>query len=659
MASEISASSLCPTSPKKRKSLGAEEDAPLATPPKRARPHSLPPLTLHWSPPSPSLLPQDTCCILPTSDRDARDAEANEAPTPQVQQASVAPQGYKFRTTHAPTFDLLCSESEESEELGEFSESSQESSAESEERVLSVETCDQPPPLMWSATSIPNTLVPEILSKTFSRYLRELLVGIDHPLDIEPLQARLGYLYSVVKALEECGMIGEGLSRHLICQSRPQAANSKLLRPGLPVVNPKPLMRFLEAATQSQGDSQLWALLRRGLATATTLKWTNQGPAFASQWLDGVVEQSIAGRGAAIAFGRTNELTARTILFRYCVGRVDQMAASDLEERFIFHQPEDMAEENVHTCGILMDTHTGMVGASLDILVCPRDEHGCLSPPPKYPLAFYEVKCRAKYAFDPMDLQNPTAIAYAQLMTQRSPVAFREFMQSISKPGVQFISQGNFPGPEEALVTTSSLWDQSSGAPTKKRRCPAADQALVKLNKSVTSSILLFGTPDLERRTIEPVRWDSGCLFYREPLFVNPRHPNFRQILVQAYVLASHFPDSPVFPHLVTFIGRQRTVAEEGVSFWLETPRASRACPSNQDPPPPPVSTRASIAADQAIPVAVIITPVQLDVAVYKVLQRNSRLAFDNTLAQLWASRTPKSVLVAAETSSSPTTESP
>ncbi|BBM13184.1 deoxyribonuclease [pteropodid alphaherpesvirus 2] len=656
MTSTSSSSPLHPPSPQKRKSLSADGVAGLATPTKRARPHSLPPLVLHWSPPSPSLLPQDGTFIFPSDDTKTRAAEETGPPAPQSQNAPVSPLGDKFSPACAPTSGLICSDSEETEDLVE---STQVLSSEAATPLSRVEACDLPPPLMWSATSIPNALPPEIFTKTFAKYLRKLLIGIDHPLDIEPLQARLGYLYSLMRALEGGGMLSEGLSRYLICQSRPQASRSKLPRPGLPVVNPKPLMRFFEAATQSQGDSQLWALLRRGLATATTLKWGSQGPAFAPQWLDGVVDQSAGGKGAAIAFGRINELTARTILFRYCVGRADHTADADPEERFIFHQPDDMAEENVHTCGVLMDTHTGMVGASLDILVCPRDQHGCLSPPPKYPLAFYEVKCRAKYAFDPMDLQSPTTLAYNQLMDRRSPAAFRRFMHSISKPGVQFISHGNFPGPEEALVTTSSLWDQSSGAPTKKRRCPAAEQALVKLNKSVTSSILLFGTPDLEQRTITPVRWDSGCLFYREALFANPRHPNFRQILVQAYVLTSHFPDSPVSPHLVTFIGRQRTVAEEGVNFWLETPSPSVACPPNHDPSPPPVSNRASIAADQAIPVAVIITPVRLDVAVYKVLQRNSRLAFDATLAQLWASRTPKSVLAADETSSSPTTESP
>lgn len=85
-------------------------------------------------------------------------------------------------------------------------------------------------------------------------------------------------------------------------------------------------------------------------------------------------------------FGRVNEPTARSLLFRYCVGRADDGGEAGADtRRFIFHEPGDLAEENVHTCGVLMDGHTGMVGASLDILVCPRDIHGYLAPVPKTP----------------------------------------------------------------------------------------------------------------------------------------------------------------------------------------------------------------------------------------------------------------------------------
>nr|UXY89442.1 UL12 [Human alphaherpesvirus 1] len=495
---------------------------------------------------------------------------------------------------------------------------------------------------MWSASVIPNALPSHILAETFERHLRGLLRGVRAPLAIGPLWARLDYLCSLAVVLEEAGMVDRGLGRHLWRLTRrgpPAAADA---------VAPRPLMGFYEAATQNQADCQLWALLRRGLTTASTLRWGPQGPCFSPQWLKHNASLRPDVQSSAVMFGRVNEPTARSLLFRYCVGRADDGGEAGADKRrFIFHEPSDLAEENVHTCGVLMDGHTGMVGASLDILVCPRDIHGYLAPVPKTPLAFYEVKCRAKYAFDPMDPSDPTASAYEDLMAHRSPEAFRAFIRSIPKPSVRYFAPGRVPGPEEALVTQDQAWSEAH-ASGEKRRCSAADRALVELNSGVVSEVLLFGAPDLGRHTISPVSWSSGDLVRREPVFANPRHPNFKQILVQGYVLDSHFPDCPPHPHLVTFIGRHRTSAEEGVTFRLEDGAGALGAAG---------PSKASILPNQAVPIALIITPVRIDPEIYKAIQRSSRLAFDDTLAELWASRSPGPGPAAAETtSSSPTT---
>ncbi|ARS01798.1 deoxyribonuclease [Macacine alphaherpesvirus 3] len=482
----------------------------------------------------------------------------------------------------------------------------------------------------WSAAAIPDALPPHVLAETFESHLRGLLRGVRRPLDVEPLRARLGYLFSLVTALEEAGMVDRGIGGHLIRLSRRAGA-----------ANPRPLMAFFEAATQNQAESQLWALLRRGLTTASTLKWGPRGPCFSPQWLRNNDDPRLDFQSAAVMFGRTNEPAARALLFRYCVGRADDIGGGDeAGRRFVFREPGDAPAESVHACGVLVDAHTGMVGASLDILVCPRDGHGCLNPAPGTPLRFYEVKCRAKYAFDPADAGEAVVAAHRRLVATRSPVDFRAFVRSIARPGVRYFAPGRVPGPEEALVSDHASWADAR-AGDEKRRCSAFDRGLVGLNSGVVSDVLLFGEPDLERRTISPLVWTSGGVVHREPIFANPRHPNFKQILVQAYVLSSHFPECPLRPHLVTFIGRHRTLDEEGVSLRLE-----------DAPAPAPAAARAairgSILPDQAVPVALIITPVRIDAAVYDVIRRNSRLAFDETLARIWASRDPASRPAAA-----------
>ncbi|ARS01649.1 deoxyribonuclease [Macacine alphaherpesvirus 1] len=496
----------------------------------------------------------------------------------------------------------------------------------------------------WSAVAIPDALPPHVLAETFESHLRGLLRGVRRPLDVEPLRARLGYLFSLVTALEEAGMVDRGVGGHLVRLSR-RAGAALGAAAANPNPNPRPLMAFFEAATQNQAESQLWALLRRGLTTASTLKWGPRGPCFSPQWLRINDDPRLDFQSSAVMFGRTNEPAARALLFRYCVGRADD-EEDEAGRRFVFREPGDAPAESVHACGVLVDAHTGMVGASLDILVCPRDSHGCLNPAPGAPLRFYEVKCRAKYAFDPADAGEAVVAAHRRLLATRSPVDFRAFVRSIARPGVRYFAPGRVPGPEEALVSEHAVWADAR-AGEEKRRCSAFDRALVGLNSGVASDVLLFGNPDLERRTISPLVWTSGDVVHREPIFANPRHANFKQILVQAYVLSSHFPECPLHPHLVTFIGRHRTLDEEGVSLRLEdapgaAPAAVRA------------AIRGSILPDQAVPVALIITPVRIDAAIYEEIRRNSRLAFDETLARIWASRDPAprpAVAAAGETS--------
>ncbi|KAB2530760.1 hypothetical protein AMR77_25420 [Escherichia coli] len=470
------------------------------------------------------------------------------------------------------------------------------------------------------AMSVPDVLPESTLANTFEKHVMGLLSVVRAPFDVEPMGARLGYLASLLAELEAAGCCGVGTD------VRSRASK-----------DPRSLMLFFEAATQAQVRCQLWSLLRKGLTTASTMRWGPKGPQIPTHWLTST-DRSIY-ESPAIVFGRTNEATARTILFHYLVRRDDAQTGSD---RFIFHTPRDLGEENVHSCGVLIDAHTGMLGASLDILVCPRDASGRLSPRPNTPMRFYEVKCRAKYAFDPT-ASDPLASAYAVLMAERSPEAFRTFLRSTRNPCVRHFPEDGVPGPEEALVSSNSSW--LSGAPTReRRRCTKMERALLNLNRTVTSRVLLFGAPDVCRRTISPVPWSSGNIIHHEPVFANPRHTNFKQIFVQAYVLNSHFPDRQLLPHLVTFIGRRRAPAEEGVSFALGSARVDSG--AVKVPPVP-----ASVLPDQAIPIALILTPVLLDPSEFRTLQCCSRLAFNDTLTRVWASLSRVGGAAASETS--------
>ncbi|AFR32453.1 deoxyribonuclease [Leporid alphaherpesvirus 4] len=471
--------------------------------------------------------------------------------------------------------------------------------------------------------AIPDALPESVLTNTFERHVRAMVSAARAPFDVEPLRARLEYLTSVMEALERANLIARGSA---------EAARKATGTEGR-AVDPRPLMLFFESATRPQSQCQLWSLLRTGLTTASRLRWGHDGPHIPPQWLTAADRPTLDA--PSVMFGRVNEATARTILFRYLVSRDDVPASP---RRFIFSQ--DLCDEDVHSCGVLIDAHTGMLGASLDILVSPRDESGRLAPRPGRPLMFYEVKCRAKYAFDP-GAGGPLAAAYDALLAKRSPEAFREFIRAARNPCVWYFPADGVPCTGEALVTSDPVWACRPTAP-EKRRATKMERSLLALNRTARSRVLLFGAPNVADRTVCPVSWSCGGLVHTERLFANPRHSNFKQILVQAYVLNSHFPERAVVPHLVTFIGRRRTQAEEGISFALGAPTPE----ADGRPHPAP----ASILPEQAIPVALILTPIHIDASEFRALQRCGRLTFDNAIAQIWASLSRAGDRAASET---------
>ncbi|AQS79204.1 deoxyribonuclease [Ateline alphaherpesvirus 1] len=493
-------------------------------------------------------------------------------------------------------------------------------------------------PAAWSPPAVPDALAARVTAHTFEHHLASLAAGGaarvgalgagaggSRLLEAGPLAARADYLCALAAALEAEGLSERGLASALSRMAGGGAAGR---------LNPRAPMLFFEAATRTQSESGLWALLRRGLVTASSLRWGPAGPRFPARWLDENTAPAPDGFAAAIAFGRTNELTARTLLFRYLVDADEGAEGAAAEPRFVFDDGPDGAAAGggPHACGLLFDAHTGMTGASLDVLVCPRDGGGGLAPRPGRPLPFFEIKCRAKYLFDPLDPRPPIAAAYEALLRDRTPRAFRDFVGSIARPGVRYFDAAGAPGPEEALVTCACAW-RNPAAAEPRRRCPPGDRRLLELNRGLRSEVVLFDQPDVRRRTIGPVRWSSGGVVHREPIFANPRHAAFKQILVQAYVLDSHFPDSAPRPHLVTFIGRLRRPEEEGLRFEL----ADGHPPAADDRPRAPGP--ASVAPEQAIPVALIVTPVAVDAGAFAVLRRDSLAAFDATVVRRWGRR--------------------
>ncbi|BAV93415.1 deoxyribonuclease [Equid alphaherpesvirus 4] len=482
---------------------------------------------------------------------------------------------------------------------------------------------------------LPSVLPNGIATMTFLDHLKKSLPLPHSDKRLNPIFYRLAYIRDLVGQMEIEGIVERGTASRLLGARKPAGfvagtyTHARDLSKTMSIANIRDAVLAIEAQTRDQSESQLWALLRRGLATASTMKWGALGPQYHPQWCELSTNSRGIPNNPALQFGQTNERTARSLISALYVAR-SEAATPDLlidpgcGQCFMFDESASVPGD-AYACGLLIDARTGVVGASLDMLVCDRDSNGVLSPhSTQTTLDFFEIKCRAKYLFDP-DLFSPVATAYANLLKHRTAVCLRKFLRSIKNPAVEYFASNRVPGATEALITCNSSWKPREVNETN-RRCGDFDKDHLALNLDASSDVWLFSEPDLELQTITPARWDTGELALSVPVFANPRHPNFKQILVQAYVLSGHFPNHKLRPFLVTFIGRHRKKCEEGKTFTIcDRPEGS------------PYNLNEVVHSSCAIPILLIVTPVIVDrEGCWEDIEIESLTAFNKTSDAIW-----------------------
>nr|WRX04008.1 alkaline nuclease [Suid alphaherpesvirus 1] len=472
-----------------------------------------------------------------------------------------------------------------------------------------------------AALVLPNSLPEELAARTFLRFLR----AAPRPAaGGAPLAYRLAYVHDLLVELARHGLAAPDAAAAAFGGARPPPAPADV-----PAAAARAAILTVEAATRAQSESDLWTLLRRGLATASTVRWGADGPRFPPTWCEASTARCGTPDNAALIFGRVNERVARAaVAALYAEAPTPDLPAAATggdegdgdgakEEMFTFDETgAPPPGHDLFSCGLLLDPRTGMVGASLDLLVCDRDARGRLAPHrTQTEMLFFEIKCRAKYLFSADDA-SPTARAYARLLGRPDADTLRGFLNSIARPGVEFFEGA--PGPGEALATADPAWRRAGAedAPATRRRCGAFDARHVAANAHAQSEVWLFSDPVDGRQDIVP--WASGERALRVPVFANPRHANFRQILVQSYVVAGVFPDRPARPHLATFFGRRRRPCEQNRTLDLAS-----LC----DVPPA-----------CAVPVLLIVTPVSVCEGAFEDLRTRAEEAFRATASRTWDS---------------------
>ncbi|AGN48362.1 deoxyribonuclease [Gallid alphaherpesvirus 1] len=465
---------------------------------------------------------------------------------------------------------------------------------------------------------IPKEL-PGVAMFTFYDYLADLARGGHAQSDIlqqEPLHHRLAYISHLFSWLEKEGF-AYGILNKFFGSERALSASE--ISSNLSQQQINEILFFIESETKQQASCDLWKVLRQFLLTASTLKWMKNKPCSKPEWFK--VQEFKGGhlgyatQSMPLIFGNTNESCARSLLLGYVTGEAWK-TSEDREEFYKFddgHPPEE-----AFTCGLLLDKRSGMLGASMDMAIVKRRKQ-CARK-----VEIYEIKCRAKYVFSVENQTHPLSQLYDKMLQHPCENSIRDFLLGISSPGVEFVEESGIPTASEALPTCDKTWKTDRWKKNLRERACLMEKRHLSLNRTNNSSVFLFESPCLETNTIRPVQWPDGENNIELPIFINPKHQNFKQIFVQTYVLAEYFETIPISPFLVTFIGRNRKTVERGRVFKLE---------HTLDGIEEPVELNCK----HAIPVLLIITPTTIDRNHFSDLDSLGREAFEFSVKETWA----------------------
>lgn len=462
--------------------------------------------------------------------------------------------------------------------------------------------------------------MPGINAFTFYDYLLSLAQSGASPesvLSVEPIYHRLAYISRLVAWIDSSGFSNGTLPR-LFLSSEPLTAEQ--IKTNLSPSDIEQILFFIETETKRQVGCDLWKVLRQFLLTASTLKWVKNRPCSKPDWFK-VNEFRNGGAGyarqaMAITFGLTNESCARKLIMAYVSGEL-RKHNDDSEEFFRLDVGE--SDDEAFSCGLLLDKRSGMLGASMDMVVMRKDPETLAVSE----IDVFEIKCRAKYTFCPENMMHPLAVHYERMMASPSEATIRDFLLGIHAPGVEYFASDSVPSASEALLTCANDWARPDAKARMRERGSIIEKRHLQLNREALSTVYLFNEPCLETNSIRPVVWPSGKTSCELPIFINPKHQNFKQIFVQTYVLSDYYPYAKISQYLVTFIGRSRRTNEFGRVLRLDGGREDLTEPISLDH-------------THAIPILLIKTPVTIDQEHYNDLNSLGKEAFEFSVKETW-----------------------
>ncbi|AAF66748.1 UL12 [Gallid alphaherpesvirus 2] len=461
---------------------------------------------------------------------------------------------------------------------------------------------------------------------TFGNYILQKIDPNDCRHSLHPLYHRLFYIADVIKQGISEGSLLENKYSYILETVHILLDESRInnLSPSIMLLAGA---KWCESLTRLQANSELWHIFRQMFADSIIGKVEPNGTINTA----GHITTDLPSRGQteSILFGTRNESLAKSLIAALCVSQSSVRTIDNSDKKNEFdNTTTGILDIEKYSCGLMIDIRTGMLGASLDMVMCNRNRHGILAPClTDNNIETYEIKCRFKYAFCP-EMRSELSQCYERLMATKTVQWFRRFLYTIDCPCVDYFRPDNYPRAKEALITSDDDWKVGHSAyhaAQSRIKCNEFEMHHLTLNKNMSSRVWLFGEPDLQTNSIYPLLWNTGERVLSIPIFANPRHQNFKQIFLQSYVASGYFGNRKIVPFLATFIGRHRRQTELGrcFSLFVDDTEASEVV--------------YEITPEQAIPVILIITPVIIDNTFYVGIEESGYRAFGELVDHLWA----------------------
>lgn len=329
------------------------------------------------------------------------------------------------------------------------------------------------------------------------------------------------------------------------------------------------LCLIVEAMTRGQHENVIWDLLRDGTISSSKMQRTIKRQISSKNIFDPWPIDNDQYVASAVAFGLRCEGVVKNIL------------------RFLI-RPGDTS---ILDMGFMLSPIDALFGASLDMCFnASFNKDGTVNF--HSDCEIYEIKCRFKYTFSKIEF-DPIYPTYQRLYAEPNKKNFIDFINSISKPAVEFLLDGRIPTERDYLLTFDNDWNIKQ---QRKRKMCAIHQAIertIKSNSYTESTVYILSDPSLTNGKIDIKAQFKTCIF------INPKHAYFYQILLQ-YKITTNYIQYNADPAGNT-LGKPKTYV---VSAFFRK--------RNSEDPTDCTIGQENLSIEQEIPVVVIVTPVYI-----------------------------------------------